>query len=92
MADCRTFVRETTLQSSQPIPSLEVGGEELFPESAVTRLVELVISPSWQRVGCLVALLSQRWRWMVPTSGYANFWQIFGKMRFDHNSLDEGKA
>jgi hypothetical protein len=59
-----------------------VGGEELFPESAVTRLVGLVNSSSWQRVGCLVALLSQRWRWMVPTSAYAKIWQIFGKMVF----------
>jgi hypothetical protein len=69
-----------------------VGGEELFPDSAVTRLVELGISPSWQSVGCLVALLSQRWRWMVPTSAYANFWQIFGKMGFDDNFPDEGKV
>ena len=67
VADCGALVRETTLQSSQPIPSLEVGGEELFP--AVTPLVELVISLSWQRVGCLVALLSQRWHgggWCRP--------------------------
>jgi len=64
-----------------------VGGEELFPESAVTHLVELINSSSWQRVGCLVALLSQRWRWMVPTSAYAKIWQIFGEIVFDDNSL-----
>ena len=58
-------------------------GEELLPEPAVTRLVGLVNSSSWQRVGCLVALLPQRWGWMVPTSAYANIWQIFGKMVFD---------
>jgi hypothetical protein len=72
VADCRALVRETALQSSPPILALEVGGEDLFPESAVTRLVGLVISSTWQRVGCLVALLSQRWRWMVPTSTYSN--------------------
>jgi hypothetical protein len=63
-----------------------VGGEELFPESAVTHLVGPVNSSSWQRVGYLVALLSQRWRWIVPTSAYAKMWQVFGKMVFDDNS------
>jgi hypothetical protein len=47
-----------------------VGGEELFRESAATHLVGLINSSSWQRVGCLVALLSQRWRWMVSASAY----------------------
>ena len=69
-----------------------MGGEELFPESAVTPLVEWAIAPGWKMVGCLVALLSQRRRWMVPTSAYANFCQIFSKMGFDDNSQDEGKC
>ncbi len=47
-----------------------MGGEELFPESAATHLVGLINSSSWQRVGCLAALLSQRWRWMVSASAY----------------------
>ena len=51
MADCGALGRETTLQSSQPVPSLEVGGEELFPESAATHLVGLINSSSRQRVG-----------------------------------------
>jgi len=75
----RLFARQ--LSSHPNLSLLEVGGEELFPESAVTRLVGLVISSSWHRVGCLVALLSQRWRCMVPTSAYAIL-QIFGKMVF----------
>jgi hypothetical protein len=29
-----------------------------------------------------VALLAQRWGWMVPTSAYAKIWQIFGKIVF----------
>jgi len=52
-----------------------------FPVGCHT-LVGLVNPSSWQRVGCLVALLSQRWRWIVPTSAYAKTWQIFGKMVF----------
>ena len=72
-------------ERSLAIPTYPVSwrdGEELLPEPAVTRLVGLVNSSSWQRVGCLVALLPQRWGWMVPTSAYAKIWQIFGKMVF----------
>jgi hypothetical protein len=80
--------------SSHPNPSrlLKWGGEELFPESAVTPLVELVIAPRWEMVGCLVALRSQHRRWMVPTSAYANFCQIFSKMGFDDNSPVVGEC
>ena len=81
VADCGALGREKALQSSQLIPSLGGTVKNSFP-SRLTRLVGLVNSSSWQRVGCLVALLPQRWGWMVPTSAYAKIWQIFGKMVF----------
>jgi hypothetical protein len=83
-------VRETTLQSSQPIPSLEVGGEELFPESVVTRPVELVIAPRWKMAGCLVALrpLALDGADLCLRELLANL----SKMGFDDNSPDERKC
>jgi len=40
-----------------------------------------------------VALLPQRWGWMVPTSAYAKIWQIFlTKCFFEDKFPYEGKV
>ena len=82
VTDCGVLVREKASPVVRTYPVSWRDGEELLPEPDVTRPVGLVNSSSWQRVGCLVALLPQRWGWMVPTSAYAKIWQIFGEMVF----------
>ena len=60
VTDCRALVREKAPPVVRTYPVSWRDGEELLPEPDVTRPVGLVNSSSWQRVGCLMALLPQR--------------------------------